>query len=68
MGTAQLALEKLCRRFDPGWEYGDDYPEKPKRVQWKTWERFCAAVEWWDAYLGADFVRMAQKLTAKGRR
>ncbi len=56
-GTAQLRLTRLCRRFEPDWQYGDDYPEKPRYVRWKTWEHFCQAVEnchdlmEWDLYL-----------------
>jgi hypothetical protein len=59
--TAQIRLEALCRRFKPEWSYGDEYFEKPPRVRYATWERFCRAVEAWDERLRVDFVDTVQR-------
>jgi hypothetical protein len=55
LGTAQVRLETLCRRFKPEWCYGDDYFEKPPRVRYATWQRFCREVEAWEERLATDF-------------
>ena len=36
---AQLRIEALVRRFAPGWDYVDEFPEKPPRIRWRTWAR-----------------------------
>ena len=46
---AQLRIEALVRRFAPGWDYADEFPEKPPRIRWRTWARLCQAVDEWEA-------------------
>jgi hypothetical protein len=55
LGTAQVRLEALCRRFKPDWSYGDDYFDKPPRIRHSTWQRFCEAVEGWEEKRWEDF-------------
>jgi hypothetical protein len=59
--TAQLRLEALCHRFKRDWSYGDDYFEKPLRVRYATWQRFCEAVEFWEERLAWDFVTTVER-------
>ena len=56
MLTGQLRVEALCRRFDRDWQYGDDWPEKPPRIRRATWQRFCDAVDYWEARRDEAFV------------
>lgn len=57
LGTAQLRLEALCRRFDPEWEYGNDYPKRPAGVHRRTWARFRDAIRVLESRLEKDFIR-----------
>ena len=65
LGTAQVRLQVLCRRFKPDWRYGDDYFDKPPRVRHATWARFRQAVEAWEDRLDEDFARMVYRRLGK---
>lgn len=64
--TGQLRIQALWRRVDPNWTYGDEEPSKPPRMRWGTWERLCAAVGWWQAWIDERWLPRA--LARLGRR
>jgi hypothetical protein len=65
LGTAQVRLQALCRRFKPDWCYGDDYFAKPPRVRYSTWRRFCQEVEAWEERLYVDFAALVYRRFGK---
>jgi len=66
--TGQLRVTALCRRFVPGWEYSDEWPEKPPGVRWSTWQRFLDAVDFWEARRDEAFMRQVSGLVARMER
>jgi hypothetical protein len=65
MAYGQQQVVRLVRRYLPTWEYADQFPAKPSRIRWKTWERLCAKVEAWEQRLNADFLTVAYRRFGK---
>jgi hypothetical protein len=55
MYYAQLRIEALVRKYTPGWEFADEFPDKPPRLRWRTWDRLCEAVSEWEEVRDAAF-------------
>jgi len=46
---------------DPKWHYGDEEPNKPPRMRWRTWEKLCAEVERWEMWIWEWWLRGWQR-------